>query len=626
MLRTSLTGMIAFQRALEMTGHNISNANTPGYNRQVADFSSRAGQGQGNIYIGGGTQISSIKRVYDVMLGEQLRTSTTGQARFDIMNTMSGRIDSLLADPDTGLNTGLQSFFNSMQDLTNDPASIPVRQALIGESQGIAQRFQLLQHRLGEIDSEVNQRISQSVTDINRIASEIGSVNDKITLAVGGSDAQPNDLLDHRDSLVRQLAGQISVTTTMQDDGAMNVFIGSGQALVMGANAQSLVAAGSEFDPTRLVVGYEGSTGNTPLDTGLTGGTLGGLLDYRSQILDPARESLGQTAVAFVSGINGQHAAGMDLRGNLGGDLFAIDPPRILYSSNNGGNGTASADVVDVGALTGAQYVLEFDGAAYSLRRADTGQPITMTGTGTPADPFVADGMNIEVAGAPAAGDRVLIRSASDASGSIRSLISDPQALALAAPTRSLAANANVGDGSIAPAVVVDEADPALLGTSVIEFIDSTTYMINGAGAFAYTDGSPIVVNGSSVAISGVPMGGDQFTIEPNYGASGDNSNGLLLTGMQSIGLLDNGTISINDNYGRLVADVGGASRQVQASLDAQNVVLANAENAYTAKSAVNLDEEAANLIKYQQAYQAMAQVVGVVSTLFDSLLSATRR
>jgi len=624
LLNTSLTGMLAFQRALQMTSHNITNANTPGYSRQVAEFATRIGGGAGKTYVGGGTKISIIKRMYDQLLVEQLRNSATGQARFTALNSMAGRIDSLLADADTGLSTGLQSYFNTLQDVSNDPGSIPIRQALLGEADGIASSFRTLDDRLQTLDSETNDRIRLAVDDINRLAAGIADVNDEI--AIAGVGAQPNDLLDRRDQLVLELSGLISVATTVQEDGAMNVFIGSGQSLVLGDGAQRLGVRADEFDPTRLSVAYEGASGSTPLDTSLSGGTLGGLLEYRTRILDPSRQSLGQTAVAFVQQLNEQHQSGMDLRGNLGGDLFSMAPPTILYSSGNGGSGTASAMVADLGAFTGADYILEFDGASYSLTRGDTGQSVALTGTGTALDPFVADGIEIQVGGAPAAGDRIMIRTGQDAAGSIQNAITDPRALAIAAPTRSLASNANLGDASISAPTIVDSSDPALLTSAVIAFTSPTTYSINGAGSFVYTDGDPIVVNGSSVVITGVPSTGDQFTIEANYGAAGDNSNALLMTNLQSKGALDGGAISINESYAQLVASVGGTAHQIQAGLEAQNVVYANAQDAVLAKSGVNLDEEAANLIRFQQAYQAAAQVVNVTKVLFDSLLNATAR
>ncbi len=623
-LNTSLTGMLAFQRALQVTSHNISNANTPGYSRQVADFTARVGGGAGNTYLGGGTQISSIRRMYDAMQTEQLRTSTTGFSRFNTLASLSGRIDSLVADPNTGLNTGLQSFFNSIQDLANDPSSISTRQAVIGEAESMVGRFQSLDARLGELETEVNDRLTLVVDDINRLATSIASVNEKIALA-SNSSTPPNDLLDERDRLVLELSENVSVSTNIQDDGTMSVFIGSGQSLVIGAAARQLATTGSEFDLTRMTVVYQGAAGNTPMDTTSTGGNLGGLLEFRTRILDPARQSLGQTATAFALSMNEQNAAGMDLRGNLGGDLFSVAPPTVLYSSDNTGTGSATATVSDLGALTGADYILEFDGASYSLTRADNAQVVPLSGTGTVADPFVGDGISLVVSGAPAAGDRLLVRSTLDAAGSIRSVETDPQAIAMALPTRSAISQGNIGDATIGAASVVDRSDPGLLTSSLIEFTSPTTYSINGAGSFAYTDGDPIVINGSSVTISGTPAVGDRFTIEANYGASGDNGNGLLMADVQSADILDGGTISINENYGRLVSGIGATTHQAQAGLEAQGVVMTNAQAAVSSTSGVNLDEEAANLIRFQQAYQAVAQVVSVVSTMFDSLLAATR-
>lgn len=626
LLNTSLTGMLAFQRALEMTGHNITNANTPGYSRQVAEFGTRIGSGSGSGYIGGGTQITSVKRIYDEMLGEQLRAATSSHARFATLNDLATRIDSLLADPQTGLSSSMQSFFNAVQNVANDPSSVPARQAVLGEADGIVQRLQALEGRFAEFDHEVNQRVHSSVTDINLIADAVAEVNGQIALTAGRGGQPPNDLLDQRDLLIRQLGEQVSVTTAKQDDGTMNVFMGSGQVLVTGSRVKHLATQGSEFDPTRLEIVYQGAGGNTPLDSSLAGGVLGGLLEYRAQMLDPSRRALGETAVALVESVNTQHGAGMDLRGNLGVDFFGIGEPMVLTSAFNAGSGAATAAFDDVSGLTGADYVLEFDGAAYSLLRTDNGQVVTMTGSGSAADPFIADGISIVTAGAPAAGDRFMIRPTRDIAASVSRALDDPQAIAMASPVRVALDNANLGDASIGNITIADAADPDLLTTSVIQFLDPNTYSVNGAGAFAFTSGDTITINGSNFVIEGAPETGDTFTLEPNYGGTGDNGNGLLLAGVQAEGILAGGTISINDNYGQLIANVGSTTRQVQANLDAQSVLLANTEDSYLAKSGVNLDEEAANLLRYQQAYQAVAQVVAVANTLFDSLLDATRR
>ncbi len=624
LLTTSLTGMRAFQRALDVTGHNISNANTPGYTRQVVDFSSRGAQASSAGFIGSGVQITQIRRMYDTLLGQQMQSAATQQTRFSTLDGLASRVDSLLADADTGLNSSLQSFFGALQDLSNDPSSLPTRSALIGAGEGLVSRLRSLDQQLGAIDGEISSRLKLSVDQINQAAEGIAELNDKIARTRGGP--APNDLLDQRDRLVTALSEQISVSTTLQDDGTMNVFVGSGQSLVVGSQVQRLGVVANEFDPTRLNVTYESSAGSTPLDTSLTGGALGGLLEFRSRILDPTLQSLGQTAVTLADAFNAQHSSGLDLKGNLGGDFFNIDGPAVLPSSANTGTPTAAVSVADLGALTGGNYVLEYDGAAWSLRDETTNVAVPMTGSGTAVDPFVAGGLEIEVGGAAAAGDSFLIRPTQDAAGSLRTLISDPQSIAAAAPTRTGAAISNTGDAAISQPTVVDPQDPALLTNVVIEFTVPATYSIKGAGAFSYTDGAPITINGSEFAISGTPAVGDTFTLDPNYGATGDNSNVLALAAIQSRGILDGGEISIGENYSQLVSTVGSATFQIQASLDAQNVVLTNAENAVLERAGVDLDEEAANLLRYQQAYQAAAQVVSVTKNLFDTLLSATRR
>ena len=626
LLSTSLSGMIAFQRALDVTGHNIANANTPGYSRQVAEFSARAGSGSGAGVIGTGTQVTTVKRIYDVFLGEQLQLATSSYSRFEVLDTLASRVDTLLSDLQTGLTGSMQSFFNALQDVNNDPASVPAREALLGEAEGLTARFESMHLRLDELGNEVSERLAQSVDVVNQLSAQIADINDRIVLAQGRTGQPPNDLLDQRDILVRKLTEQVSISTVNQDDGTMNVYIGSGQALVTGKFANQLGVRGNEFDPTRLEVVYQNQSAATPLDNSLSGGTIGGLLEFRTRVLDPTRQALGETAVALAAAFNEQHRSGMDLSGALGGDFFGIAAPVVLSSNTNTGAGLVDVTVQDLSLITGSDYILEFDGAAYTLSRADTGAAVALSGSGTVADPYTADGLSIVIAAPAAAGDRYLIRPTQDAAGSISVAVNDARAIAIASPVRSSKSDANLGDAEIGFLRVVDASDPNLTSTSTIRFIDPSTYSINGAGAFAYVSGDPIVINGAEFEISGAPLAGDEFTIEANNGGTGGNDNGLALVQVQSASLLDGGTVSINENYAQLVAAVGGTTRQLHASLDAQSVILENVTDSYLSKSGVNLDEEAANLLRFQQAYQAAAQVVAVASNLFNSLLNATGR
>ena len=416
------------------------------------------------------------------------------------------------------------------------------------------------------------------------------------------------------------------MSTLDQDDGSVSVFIGNGQSLVLGSRSESLAAVPDDFDPTRLSVVYRAAGNDAVLPDGSLGGTIGGLLEFREQVLDPARSALGQTALGLALAFNEQHASGADLNGDLGQTFFSVPSPAIQVSSSNAGTGTASATIADVGATRSTDYVLTFDGANYSLNRRDNGQVVTMSGTGTALDPFVADGLEIVVGGTPAAGDQIAIVGTRGVAADIDVNISDPRELAAASPTRTRQGTNNIGSATISAPEVIDASDPNLLLPTTIQFVSTIAYRVNGAGPFPYTSGQPIDVNGSRFTITGETVAGDVFTLEPNAGGSGDNSNAVALAALQSDGVFDGGTVSISDRYADLVADVGNSASQIRSNLDAQTVLVENVEADIAAKSGVNLDEEAADLIRFQQAYEAAAQIIAVTNTLFDTLLGAVRR
>lgn len=625
-LSTSVSALLSFQRGIETTGNNIANASTPGYSRQRVDLETRQPQLVGNQYIGSGVNVANVRRIYDEFLGNELSAATTSQARLDTLAGLSGQVDNLLSDPSVGLAPAIQNFFNAVQDAAGDPASIPARQALVSQADTLASSFGFLDGRLQSLEQDINGRLRQSVTDVNELATAIAELNQRIVSAEAGVSGQPNDLLDQRDLLVRQLSEQVAVTTLPQGDGALNIFIGNGQTLVTGSQARQLATRPSEFDPRRLDVVYEGDAGTGALGGELSGGAIGGMMDFRRLVLDPTRTAIGETAVALATAVNEQHAAGMDLNGRLGGEFFGVSDPAVLVSSRNSGTASVDATVADVSGLQSTDYLLSYDGSAWSVTRADNGAAIPLTGSGTAGDPFVAGGLQITVGGGAAAGDRYLIQPAKDAAGSLRRTVADAQSVALAAPVRTATGTGNVGDAQISAGEVIDPADPALLSGAVIEFTAPDTYTIDGAGSFTYTSGEPIDINGSQVVITGAPAAGDVFRIEPNAGGTGDNRNGLALADVQTRGLLAGGTVAVSESYGRLVAEVGVVSRQAQIGLNAQTVVREDAEQALLNKSGVNLDEEAANLMRYQQAYQAAAQLIGVTNTLFETLIGAFRR
>jgi len=625
LLSTGVSGLLAFRRGLDATANNIANANTPGYTRQVPQYTIAPG-GQTPVgYIGNGVQVSSVKRIYDQFLAVQHQSTISSEARLSTMDSLAAQVDRLVANPETALNPALQSFFSAVQDVSNEPSSIAARQTLIGSAEGLVGRVKAIDGRLASLDNEINLRLQESVKEVNRLSASIADLNEEIVASEGKTGQPANGLLDRRDGLVQELAARVEISTVQADDGSINVVTGSGQSLVLGNRAESLAVLPSEYDPTRFDIAYRTVGGDAPLAAGSLGGSIGGLLEFRSQLLDPARRTLGQTTAALTLEFNNQHAKGTDLNGALGGEFFSVGTPRVLPSQYNSGSGGADVAIANVQGLKDTDYLLEFDGAAYSLTRTDNGQTVSLSGTGSVADPFVADGLEIVVSGAPAAGDRMLIQPTATVAADIEVDFNDPEKIAAAAPTRSRVSSNNLGDGKISETEISDLGVDTLSPVT-LEFTAASTYTVNGAGSFTYTSGEPITVNGNSFTITGAPAAGDQFFIEPNAGASGDNRNAATLAGLQTAGILADGTVSISDNYGALVADVGNRAGQIQANLTAQTVLLDNIEADVASTSGVNLDEEAANLIKFQQAYEAAAQVIAVTDTLFQTLLSAVRR
>jgi len=717
-LGIGISGLLAYQRSLATAGHNITNANTEGYSRQRVELGTRPPEFSGSGYIGSGVNIESVRRVYDSFLTSQVRNSTASFSQSDYYHTLSSRIDNLLADPQAGLTPALQSFFNSVQGVSNDPGSIAARQVLLSEASSLVERFKSLDTRFSELNSSINIDISNTVTEINSLAQGIASANQDISLATGsGAGNLPNDLLDKRDALIVELSKRIAVTTVPQDDGSINIFIGNGQSIVSGFRTQSLSAIQNQFDPTRLDVGYK--IGNTAVNITdqLSGGKLGGVLDFRKNNLDEAKKFLGRVAIGLADTFNDQHNLGQDLNGQLGGDFFKVPAINVQPRVLNSGTGLVAASLVNPGAITTSDYRLTYNGAnAYTLQRLSDNQTFAINTGGT--SPYTTEefnGFSINITAGAAANDSFLIQPTYTAAQNIGLTIADAKAIAAAAPIRtstaltnvgagiinsglvnspnnrvslqftsattydvvdettgaSLAQNlnyvsgsnisfngwtiqisgvaalgdkfyvdktvttadvANIGAGAIT-AAIVSPPDPDISDPVTITFnIPPTTFNVAGATTGSpivtvpYVSGQPISFNGWTVKVTGTPAAGDVFRVGANTNGISDNRNVLLLTQLQTQHTLDNGTATYQDAYGQLVANVGTQTHQAEITRNAQEVLKNQAIESRDSLSGVNLDEEAADLVRLQQAYQAAAQVIAVSDTLFQALLGAVRR
>ncbi|MGB7815755.1 MAG: flagellar hook-associated protein FlgK [Methylotenera sp.] len=631
----------AAQVGLSTTGHNIANASTPGYSRQVVVQSTAQAQNFGYGYIGQGTEISAITRVYNEIQARQVVNSQSVSAGIDVYSSNLGAVENMLSDSSAGLNPALNDFFASVQSLSANPSDTPTRQTMLSYAQSLVNRFNSTSNRLDEIRDSVNTQLTSNVSMVNSYAKQIARLNDVIEKAVNASGSSPNDLMDQRDQLVLELSKQIKTTVVPQNQGSYNIFIGNGLPLVVGTDTYTLTTTSSPTDPSRLEVAYQSNTKTTVLGVdSLPGGAIGGLLQFRSESLDTVQNQLGQIAVVLAETFNAQHAQGLDKNGNPGGALFSIPDPAVSSNSDNTGSAVIDSKIVDAHAITSSDYRLQYDGTNYKITRLSDKTVQSFTSL-----PQTIDGLSFsQTSGTMMAGDDFVIRPTQNAATTMSLTITDSSKLAVGGPALSSTSNiANTGAASIGALTASNTyaASPlaGALGLTYTSGIPGTftlapstqpvtvtaggvTTTFPAGSPITYTSGATIAVGSLSFVITGAPANGDQFTITPNTSnGSGDNRNGLLLAGLQSQGTLNNSKTNYSDAFGQLVNTVGNKARELKVIGATEAKVLEQAAAAVQSESGVNLDEEATNLLRYQQAYQAAGKMMQIASQLFDVLL-----
>lgn len=780
-LNTSLSGLRAYQTALATTSHNISNVGTEGYSRQRVELSARPPQQFGSTQIGQGVDISDVSRIFDNFVIENIRDFSSSTSRLSIFESFATRTENLIADEQGSLMPALESFFASLSDVSNDPSSTAPRITLLERAENLEQRFTSLSNDLLDLQHEVDNQLQFVVTDINSIAQEIARINEAIT-KVSSVNYQPPDLLDQRDQLLKQLSEKVAVNTVVQNDGTLNVLIGTGQLLVSGTAVLSLGLAADGAQPDRRAIQLISSSGSVDITNTLKGGEIGGLLDFSNTMLDDAQNRLGRLAITLSETFNAQNVQGYDLNGDLGTNFFstvgtgnlqgifgtnyrangfddgdtvsfqldfdgvslAVNVPAILATDsnvdiaqnilttigafgvdnldntftingttpgvsitfslqstnnldgsfiefetsggpgatlnnlqisgltdgvaddlimetrltgsssttvnaafinstnavnfqgpsnstlpnmNNTGTGLVNFSITDVTKLTVSDYQVNYDGANYNVVRLSDNVTVA-----SGAGPFNVDGMSITPGGIANAGDSFYLRPTRLGAFSFKSLISDPADIAAASPLRSSVSTANLGNTSISQATVTDITDGDVLRTvdivfdpvnpGVFDVVDRATGTVLQA-AVVYSEGMLVSQNGWQVQLTGNPELGDTLTVRQNTGAATDNRNALLMVALQNTPFMDSNTSTYQHAYNTLTTEVGTVTQQIKINLEVEENLLGAALEERETVSGINLDEEAADLIRFQQAYQALSRIIQTSQQLFQSLLDA---
>ena len=622
-----ISGLQAAQINLTVTGQNIANATTPGYHVQNAVQTAAGAQYTGVGYIGQGVQTTNVVRVYNQYLDMQVNTAQAQVSYTTAYQTQVSQIDNLISGTGTSVSASLQSFFQSIQNLTTNPQDPATRETVLSDGNALASTYNLMNQQLQSAQSNVNSQVIDTTAQINSLAQQIAAINGQVALAKQSSTTQqPNDLLDQRDQLVNQL-NQLVKTTSVQDPtGALNVYIGSGQGLVVGEAADTLKAQASASNPQQLSVYYQQKSGGSTLINSdmLSGGSLGGLLDFQNGTLSTVQNEIGRSAIVLASAFNAQSQAGQDLNGSPGTAFFNVGvPTTALANSNNTGNGQISIALTNASQLTTDNYQVDYNSGKYTVTDLNTKATTTYGSL-----PQTFAGITLNVSGSPQNGDSFLVQPTASGAKSLSVLISDPSLIAAASPVQAAAANSNTGLATISSATVAPTLplNANLTQPVSITFTSPTTYNVTGTGTgnptgLSYTSGQPISYNGWSVTLNGAPAANDTFSVSANTSGTTDNGNALALASLQTQNLVG-GTATLQGDYSSTVATVGNTTSTLTSSLSAQKTVLTQATAAQQSAEGVNLDQEAANLILYQQAYQASAKVMQTAQTLFSTLLN----
>ncbi|WP_213937116.1 flagellar hook-associated protein FlgK [Pseudomonas sp. dw_612] len=676
LLNIGMSGLAASQSSLAVTGNNIANVDTAGYSRQQTVQSTKASQQVGNVFIGTGTTLADVRRVYNSYLDSQLRTATSLNSESAAYLNQATPLDASLSDTNTGLTGVLQKFFTSMQGVSTSATDDTSRQGVLTGAQALSSRFNALAKQLNDQNTTVNGSLADMAAQVNKLATSIANLNQKIG-EISTSGGQPNDLLDTRNEAVRQLSEMVGAQVVERGT-SYDIYVGSGQPLVMGNTTNTLETVPSKDDPSRM--GLQMNRGSSTIDitSVVSGGEIGGLLTYRKEVLDPSLNELGRVALVVADQINSQQAQGIDKNGEFGAAIFnninsaaLISQRSIGNASNSAGSGNLDVTIKDTGKLTTSDYQVTFTSATdYSVKRSDGTDMGTFSTTTTP--PPVIDGFSLSLnGGALSAGDSFKVTPTRGAAASIQTVLTDPKKIAAAAPLTGVASSKATGTYTqptltstidIYNATNQSDMQTGLKYSTPVKITfgapsgGSQTYTLSdaqgnplGSGSIVpgqnntlnlnvpmvdatgtpITSGAPPVQKTFTVqtTVGGSPANGESFSMSLTGAASSDNRNAQALVGLQTKQTVDTGSaskgISLTDAYNTLVTNVGSKAAQGKSDSDATTAILTQAKGARDSLSGVDLDEETGNLVKYQQYYTASSQIIKAAQETFSTLINS---
>ncbi|WP_346797049.1 flagellar hook-associated protein FlgK [Halomonas sp. Bachu 37] len=625
MFSIGLSGLNTAQNALNTTSNNISNVFTPGYNRELT----QVGEGRA----GGGVQVNDIERQFNQYVAAQLNSAKTQSSALETYHNQVTQIDNLLADRDAGLAPLMQNFFSSLEDLASAPSDPAARQGVLGTADTLSAQFRSFDGYLQDMQSNINSQIKDEITQVNNTTEQIAGLNREIALARARTGEAPNSLLNQRDHMVSELNERMNLRLNIQDGKTYNISLPNGQPLVSGTNSFTLEPVQSGTDPQRTVVGYKDGGGNVVelSENTITGGALGGLMTFRQETLDKTQNQIGQLAVSLSVAFNEQHKLGVDLDGAQGKDFFKVRAPQSYANDANTSDAdvTAVFDAATIDELKATDYTVRFEGDDPVVTRNDNGQILDEEDMAwDDADRTLTfGGVTLTFSEQPADGDRFEIQPVRRAANGMETNIADLDKIA-AGSLIEVEGDLNIGKVSVADGAFADVNEEYSItideNGGVSEVKPETAAMTVNGETYDPTNpleaGARIKIGDIEFTLNELPVVEANLSITLSESGSGDNRNALALQNLQAESIVG-GSASVSGAYGAMVSDVGNRTNITQVNLDARQGLTDQLKAVQQSESGVNLDEEAANLIRYQQYYQANARVIDTAGMLMDTIL-----
>lgn len=616
--------------ALQVIGHNIANVNTDGYSRQSVTMVSSGYQTLGGNYFGKGAELGTVERSHNAYLTREAQLSAATAAADEERLQRLQQLENLFPTGETGLGTAVNDMLNAWGDVASAPTSLPARVVALSRGDEMASRFADTAAQLDALAYNGRQQAQATVENVNRLAQDIARINQEI-IENQGYNGEPNDLMDQRDALIDQLSEYVQATTITADDGSVSVFTAGSQPLVLGTTANALALQRDPVDPTQSRIAFvQGSVSHTLPESSI-GGSLGGLMTFLKQDLPAMQNELGRMALAINTAVNNQHQLGVDLSGNAGGNFFvAASDQAGMPATTNTGSAQIHSEVADPTALKASDYRVTVTATGVDITRLSDGTSTSFAGL-----PAEVDGLSFQLdSGAGAVGDSFLVRPFAAAAREMELALSAPSQVAAASPVSVTPGSGNSGGVSIEQLYAVQ--DSAYLTNPVtISFLADGSYTVSGTldpaspapdnagppASYNYTPGQAIQFNGWSMTLRGSPAAGDSFAIAPAAaGSTAQNSgNADAVLALRDLATFDG--VSIADGYGSLLSHLGTTVQGAQFASEFSSQIATTSESARAEVSGVNLDEEAARLLQFQQSYQAAAKFLQVAQSAFDTMI-----